>query len=354
VNGCSVAFAESVTQPPQLNIAFTASPVKCIGQKNGSVTFNLSGGTPPYGYSATKDSVNFIYGEDNSITGLDTGTYILLFSDSNGCTNESSVYIPNATPDSFNIAVDSTSCYGPNYTDGSILVTAVSVQNGPYTYAIDNGLQQDTGYFAGLASGTHSIVCTSANNCLDTVSATVYQPAQIIASIEPDSITIVLGSSKSVVVSYLNANNPIFNWTPNLGLSCADCSNPVVSPYTNTIYTVTVSQPSSNPGVTCSATASLDVTVTPFTPVFVPNAFSPNGDGNDDVFKVYGDNISAVSMKIFNRWGELVFESTNSLQGWDGRYKGVIQEPNVYVYDIIVTFLDYSQSEKIGSVTLLR
>ncbi len=351
-NGCTVTLSANIIQPAQLNVSFTPSPVKCIGQKNGSVTISLTGGTPPYGYSATRDSVNFIYGSNDSITGLDTGTYILLFSDDNGCTHEASTYIANATPDVFSTTTDSTSCYGPNYTDGSALITVISTQNAPYQYSIDNSLEQDTGYFSNLSAGTHTIIATNVNGCVDTIAVEIYQPARILVSVEPDSITLNLGSGKAVLVSYSNASNPLFNWGPSPGLSCIDCPNPVVTPYTSSDYIVTVSEQKAT--ATCYGTATLSVVVNPFTPVFVPSAFSPNGDGNNDVFKIYGDNISAVSMRVFNRWGELVFETTNSLAGWDGTYKGQLQEPNVFIYEATITFLDNSQVQKNGSFTLVR
>jgi gliding motility-associated-like protein len=118
------------------------------------------------------------------------------------------------------------------------------------------------------------------------------------------------------------------------------------------IYTLTVSKV--NDSATCYGSATLYVDINPHPPIYVPNVFSPNGDGKNDLFQVYGNNIMTVDMKIFNRWGELVYETNNQLAGWDGTYKGQMQNPGVFTYALKVTFLDNTQIEKNGTVTLLR
>jgi len=88
--------------------------------------------------------------------------------------------------------------------------------------------------------------------------------------------------------------------------------------------------------------------------VFIPNSFTPNGDGNNDFFQVYGESVKVIDLKIFNRWGELVYQSNNVFAGWDGTYKGIPQNPGVFSYAVQITFLDNSTLNKQGSVTLLR
>ncbi|PSK94047.1 gliding motility-associated-like protein [Taibaiella chishuiensis] len=88
--------------------------------------------------------------------------------------------------------------------------------------------------------------------------------------------------------------------------------------------------------------------------VDVPTGFSPNGDGSNDILYVRGYSIATMDFKIFNRWGELVFQSQNQNKGWDGTYKGKAQEMDAYAYTLQVTFLDGSTQNKRGNVTLLR
>jgi gliding motility-associated-like protein len=94
--------------------------------------------------------------------------------------------------------------------------------------------------------------------------------------------------------------------------------------------------------------------------IFVPNTFSPNGDGRNDRFYPQGLGVAGIKhMRIFNRWGELVFEKTNfssndPSQGWDGTYKGKILSPDVFVYMIDVLCSNNQFQELKGNVTLLR
>jgi gliding motility-associated-like protein len=90
-------------------------------------------------------------------------------------------------------------------------------------------------------------------------------------------------------------------------------------------------------------------------PLFdVPNAFSPNGDGMNDVLTVRGFGIAKFNFKIFNRWGQLVFESNDPNIGWDGRFKGAVQPMDAYAYAVTVEFSDGTTANKTGNITLLR
>jgi len=104
----------------------------------------------------------------------------------------------------------------------------------------------------------------------------------------------------------------------------------------------------------CTDTASVDVTaiVTPL--VDVPNAFTPNGDGTNDIVFVQGYAIGKMTWKIYDRWGLLVFTSSNVNTGWNGRYKGELQPQEVYAYTLTIEFTDGTKINKKGDITLLR
>ncbi|MDX9931363.1 MAG: gliding motility-associated C-terminal domain-containing protein [Bacteroidales bacterium] len=98
--------------------------------------------------------------------------------------------------------------------------------------------------------------------------------------------------------------------------------------------------------------ASNDLCYTPH--IWAPNIFSPNGDGNNDVAFVRGDGVQYVTFIIYDRWGEKIFESNSLSVGWDGTYKGKALDPAVFVYYVKATFVDNSQSELHGNITLVR
>jgi gliding motility-associated-like protein len=86
----------------------------------------------------------------------------------------------------------------------------------------------------------------------------------------------------------------------------------------------------------------------------VPNAFSPNGDGKNDQVRVRGFGIGKMMFRIYNRWGQVVFETADPNQGWDGRFKGTPQPVDVYAYTLDVQFTDGTKKTKQGDITLLR
>ena len=104
----------------------------------------------------------------------------------------------------------------------------------------------------------------------------------------------------------------------------------------------------------CSDTVCRRVSADVYPLADVPSGFSPNGDGNNDILYVRGYGIEIMSFKIFNRWGEMIFESTDQDMGWDGTYKNVEQPVEAYAYSLSVTFLDGTTFNKKGNVTLLR
>lgn len=351
-NGCTVSASGVVNEPADMNISVVATAVKCVGDKNGTISVTAQGGTGPYNYSATLDGANFFFANNGVIENLEIGTYTVLIADNNGCSKTILATVPNATLDNFTTSVDSTSCYGADYNDGAVHIVATSIPNGPYQYSLDNGVPQVSGDFFFVAAGAHTITATNFNGCSSTIPVVVPQPLPIVVDVIPDTVIVALGDAEQVQVVYLNANNVSYEWVPALGLSCTDCPNPLVSPFSRQDYVVTVSMV--NGTATCYGSATLHADILPPPPVFVPNSFSPNGDGNNDVFQVYGQSIKTLDLKIFNRWGEKVFETNNQFKGWDGTYKGQVQLPQVFTYAVQVRFLDNSEVQEKGTVTLIR
>jgi gliding motility-associated-like protein len=88
--------------------------------------------------------------------------------------------------------------------------------------------------------------------------------------------------------------------------------------------------------------------------IFVPNTFTPNNDGKNDILYVYGNTIAKMKLRVYNQWGQFIYESLNIQNGWDGTYKGDIQPNGVYVYFLEAEFNDGTKTTKKGTITLLR
>ena len=88
--------------------------------------------------------------------------------------------------------------------------------------------------------------------------------------------------------------------------------------------------------------------------IFVPNAFTPNNDGKNDIVYVHGPNIKNLKFYVYDQWGELLYTSLNLSNGWDGTYKGSKEAVGVYVYYVEAVMNDGKQITKKGTITLLR
>lgn len=195
---------------------------------------------------------------------------------------------------------------------------------------------------------------TNSSGCADTA----YQPIRVdsipVITV-PSTITMQQGFPVTIPATY-SANVTTYSWFPPATLSCADCPQPVAGPKFNTKYTISVVD-SNN----CKNSADVQVIVIcKNANVFVPNTFSPNGDGSNDVFYVRGRGLDRVkTLRIFNRWGEVVFEKrdfqvNDASVGWDGTYKGNRPQADVYIYQVEV-FCENSEIIRFeGNVALIQ
>ncbi len=164
------------------------------------------------------------------------------------------------------------------------------------------------------------------------------------ATISPDT-TMQFGDSYQLVAT----GGLTYLWSPSLGLDSIYRPNPIASPALTTTYVVRITDTTG-----CFVTRQVTVTVLHRNKFFVPNAFSPNGDGSNDYLFVRGNNLYGVRFTIFDRWGEMVFETTNAAIPWDGTYKGKELDPGVFTYVVTVNYDDGKSFTESGSVTLIR
>lgn len=204
-------------------------------------------------------------------------------------------------------------------------------------------------------TGSYLVTLTATNslNCKRTDSLSLnVAPLPVITT---QDITIPVGGQAPVPVSYSSGIQK-YVWTPPAGLNCNDCAVPVASPAKTTTYTVNVTD--SN---TCTSSADITVAVACTAEnYFVPNTFSPNGDGMNDIFYPRGRGATRIqSIRIYNRWGTLVFDkrgftANDASSGWKGNIGTAMAPSDVYVY--VVEFVcDNSQIVTLkGNVTLIR
>ncbi len=153
----------------------------------------------------------------------------------------------------------------------------------------------------------------------------------------PGQMTVQAGFPVTIPATY-SPNTVSWVWSPSTWLSCGNCPQPEASPHFNTLYQVYFTDTNG-----CSNTGQIMVTVIcKNANLFMPNTFSPNADGSNDIFYPRGKGLERVKLlRIFDRWGEVVFEKrdfpvNNASYGWDGTYKGSKPKADVYVYQVEV------------------
>lgn len=143
-------------------------------------------------------------------------------------------------------------------------------------------------------------------------------------------------------------------WEANPSLSSMSGFEQIAMPEETTTYTVTITDDATDCSITREVTVFVRDVACDVPNIFFPNAFSPNGDGNNDILYVRGNAISEVYFAIYNRWGEKVFESNSKDVGWDGTFNGELVSSDVYGYYLKVTCFDGEMYETQGNVTVLN
>jgi gliding motility-associated-like protein len=182
--------------------------------------------------------------------------------------------------------------------------------------------------------------------CFDTLTVTVIvKPLPQVHILNQDTI-IKYGKPIQLLVNGAR----MYNWTPVSSLNNPNISYPIGTPTEPTLYVVTGIGANG-----CSATDTLRVGIDYRDKLFIPSAFSPNGDGKNDVFRVTNLTFQRVmEFRVFNRWGQEIFRTTNSETGWDGTWKNVAQDMGDYQYIIRVGYPDGLVETYKGDVTLIR
>ncbi|HWB62842.1 MAG TPA: gliding motility-associated C-terminal domain-containing protein, partial [Chitinophagales bacterium] len=243
-------------------------------------------------------------------------------------------------------SVHNISCTG---TENGSINLSVSGGSPGYSYQWDNGSTGSS--ISNLSQGSYTVTITDIHNCRVTQNYTVGVDYNLQVHIDA-ATTISTGQAIPLVANTTSNHDNTYTWSPTDNLTCTDCQSTNAVPTETTLYTVWVTDANG-----CKATDTITLNVLKgATDIFVPNAFSPNGDGNNDYFEVYGDMgaVSFFEVSVFDRWGEKVFESNDYRFKWDGTYKGEPAQIGNYVYVITAAFLNGSHKNYKGSVTLLR
>lgn len=348
INGlCKDSAAQLVPLVHPLAAGFTFTPSLLC--QNNPVTFtNTSIGTGlsykwMFGNGATASSTDAVYTYANS------GIYHaqLVATD----------FIPCSDTASGVVYVDSATDIGMTITDNILCRATYVTFTGNYTSIGDTGVTWNFGDGDSITNinpvqhafdraGTFTVTVTPHYRvCRDTsiskVITIVYPPSLHLGS----DTSICPGSESIVIGDYLNAKDPKATWRWSTGQT-----TPYIEVTAPGVYSAAVYIDG------CYATDTILVANDCY--MNIPNVFSPNGDGLNDYFyprQYLTKGLTSFKMQLFNRWGQLIFETTNlDGAGWDGKFNNTDQPVGVYVYIIDATFRDGQKEHHQGNVTLMR
>ncbi len=343
INLCEQVSTVTVNEPTELVSSIAKTDVLCFGNADGVATVTPTGGTPNYVYNWSTPTSQTAASANN----LAPGIYEVTITDNNGCTATNNIEIAQPTQMTVVFSKTDPTCYG--YTDGTATVT---VNGGIPTYIYKWNTLDGTDQATDLGSGIYVMDAYDANGCLISDTIELFDPPTTGIAVVPDSSLIPLGGSVrlSTVITTSASNSVSYVWSPAEGLSCDNCANPVANPLFNTVYTVEMTD-----GDGCKTSTEVVVDVNDKHKLYyIPNAFSPNNDGLNDVFYVYGKAVSNMTLVIYDRWGEKMFESKDLSFGWNGVHKGELMPSGVFVYYAEIYFENGDRVEEKGSITLLR
>jgi gliding motility-associated-like protein len=322
-------------------ISKSANDTICLNQ---SIQLIASGGT---GYSWSPAFTLNIAGISNPVaTPAATTTYTVVVTGANKCVNSDSVKISIKPAQPFTVSPGIATCIngkaqlnaggGTSYLwSPSALLNNAAIAN-PVATVASNTL------FTVIIKDD---VCNLADTLFTNVTTDLALPN--IAAAKSNDMDCVFNS---VQLSVTGAD--VYIWTPATDLSSAVIANPVASPVVTRQYKVVGTNSITN----CSSSDTITVFVkAPTAPKsYIPDAFTPNGDGTNDCFKVVDfATAKTVEVIIYNRYGNLVFQTKNPMECWDGKYRGRTSEPGNYVYFIRV-INDCGEEIKKGNLLLLR
>lgn len=297
---------------------------------------------------------NIIGGTSSLFTDINAvGNYTLnILNPNNGCeANDEVEVIRNEAEPNALLATIKNPCYGEE--TGTIELDSVLNGNPDYLFSIDSSAFSAVRFYENLAPGPYEITVIDAIGCEYDTTITIIPQEEILVDLGND-FSILLGDSITLK-PYLSEENLNFEWIQDTTyLSCYDCEMPLVKPIESAYYILNVTDENG-----CFVSDSLRIYVNQKYRIFFPTAFSPNGDGANDILHIFGDNDveKVVSLEIYDRWGELLFREVNfqpndPFYGFDGRHEGQELNSQALVWIAQVKFID-GATEWFNGVSLL-
>ncbi|HMG14756.1 MAG TPA: gliding motility-associated C-terminal domain-containing protein, partial [Saprospiraceae bacterium] len=290
----------------------------------------------------------------NIITAISAGSYSVTVTDSNGCTGQSNINMPVFLPLSVEESVNQPSCKDPL---GSYTIENITGGTGPYNiiWEIDPAIDFNTTYQQqNLNPGQYAVQVIDANNCNYLNDITILADVGALSINAGEDITVEKGDTAFINPSY-TGNVIQYSWKPVNFLDCNNCPSAIVKPEISVEYIIVIKD-----SLGCVASDKIKVNVIESNLAYIPNVFSPNADGINDLFTVYTTpRVKLIrEFQIYNRWGDHVYSLTNQdpsvIWGWNGKFNDKYVNSDVYVYYVVLELLNGQLKVFKGDITVFR
>lgn len=341
--GCMRNLFYTVLQPtPVVADSVSGSDPNCNDACNGILMAGGSGGTPPYTFFWNTGQTT------PTIISLCEGDYYVTVYDSHNCPGIDTMTLIDPTPLIIGTSATNVPCV--EVCNGIATATA-SGSTPPYTYQWSNGYTGNPAF--DLCPGTYYVTVTDAHSCTEIDTIVVQDSTTFPPGINTWADDSVIYSSQSTGLHTTVIPGNQYSWSPSESLVNPSSPNPVASPTSTTTYIVTIIDPYGCTFIDTVVVTVIDV-LCDESQIYIPNAFTPNGDNNNDVLYVRSNVINTIYLAIYDRWGEKVFETSDMNVGWDGTFRGMQCDPGVFDYYLKVTCINDMEFIKKGNITLIR
>ena len=357
-NDCEITQTVEVMEDEQITFDITTADITCGDLDGGNMLIeNIQGGSGDYVVNVDGNIILPPYMVDN----LSIGDHIIIVMSANVPTDENCeevafFEIMAEEEITFDLTSEDSSCVEAE--NGSISIDNIMGGTAPYTVMINGTVATDPSSINQLAGGLYDIVVTDDNDCSATAAVNIMDLESPEILDFQTSYTITEGESVILEGNFLEAIDRI-EWSGDPSLDCTDCANPTATPLQDASYTITVFDTNG-----CSESLTITVIVglmlVPDGDLYVPNVFSPNGDGFNDSFDLLtgpDSNITILDYLIYDRWGNLLYDNPIALgagNGWNGIFNDEEIQPGVFVYLIRYQAGDSEPVVLRGDVTLVK
>jgi gliding motility-associated-like protein len=333
----SITFVDSVviTEPDPFSFSYTSSSPSCFGLSDGSIDFSVIGGTEPYYYQWYNGDYA-LAGTSEDLNNIMADNYIVIVTDTFGCTQQYALSLNQPELLVSSISGNDIECSGE--TTGSVTLT---VEGGtpPYTFIWSNS--STTQNLDNVEAGTYSVTISDSNGCLSFNQVTLSEPSPV--SIELTSYPVSCRDQQDgYIISYVTGGSGGYSYFWNTGETTPNIEHLSGGEYILMVTDI----------FDCSVTDTTHVDVIDKECISLVNTFTPNSDGINDTWIISNSQLYPNSvMQIFNKWGNLVFESKGYPEPWDGTYEGEIlpSGPYYFIYDLGTDTEVYT-----GTITIVK